>query len=52
VYRPVSKYDIPWFQIDNRLNWTNLVEKLIPEISGACYAVRSMCHNINTDAVI
>jgi hypothetical protein len=37
--------------IDNHLNWTNHIDKLIPKLSGACYAVRSMCHIINTDAV-
>jgi hypothetical protein len=28
-------------QIDNHLNWTNHINKLIPKLSGACYAVRS-----------
>jgi hypothetical protein len=35
-------------QIDNHLNWTNQIDKLIPKLSGTCYAVRSMCHVINT----
>jgi hypothetical protein len=30
-------------QIDNRLNWINHIDKLIPKLSGACYAVRSVC---------
>jgi hypothetical protein len=38
-------------QIDNHLNWTNHIDKLIPKLSEACYAVRSMCHIINTDTV-
>jgi hypothetical protein len=28
-------------ELDNRLNWTNCIDKLIPELSGVCYAVRS-----------
>jgi hypothetical protein len=39
-------------QIDNRLNWTNQTDKLIPKLSGACYAVRSTCHIINTETQI
>jgi hypothetical protein len=37
-------------QIGNHINWNNLIEKMIPKLSGACYAVRSMIHfsNINT----
>jgi hypothetical protein len=38
-------------QIDNRLNWTNHIDKLIPTLSGACYAVRSMLHVSNTDTL-
>jgi hypothetical protein len=38
-------------QIDNLLNCTNHIGKLIPKISGACYAVRSMCNIISADAV-
>jgi hypothetical protein len=38
-------------QIDNHLNWTNHIDKLIPKLSGACYAVRSMLHVSNTDTV-
>jgi hypothetical protein len=37
-------------QIDN-LHWINHTDKLIPKLSGACYAVRTMCHIINTDTV-
>jgi hypothetical protein len=29
-------------QIDNHLNWTNHIDKLISKLSGACYAVRSV----------
>jgi hypothetical protein len=25
---------------------------MIPKLSGACYAVRSLCHIINTDTVL
>jgi hypothetical protein len=37
-------------QIDNRINWKNHIEETIPDLIGACYAVRSMVHisNINT----
>jgi hypothetical protein len=37
-------------QIDNHLNWKNHIEQMIPKLSGACYAIRSVVHisNINT----
>jgi hypothetical protein len=38
-------------QIDNHLNWTNRINKLIPKLRGACYAVRSMLHVSNTDTL-
>jgi hypothetical protein len=38
-------------QIDNHLNWTNHIDKLIPMLSGACYAVRSMLHVSNTNTL-
>jgi hypothetical protein len=38
-------------QIDNHLNLTNYIDKLIPKSSSACYAVRSMCHISNTDTL-
>jgi hypothetical protein len=38
-------------QIDNCLNWTNRVDEFIPKLTGACYAVRSVCHVINTDTL-
>ena len=31
-------------QVDNHLNWTNHIEQMIPKLSGACYAIRSMVH--------
>jgi hypothetical protein len=31
-------------QIEDHLNWTNHIDKLIPELNGAFYAVRSMLH--------
>jgi hypothetical protein len=40
-------------QIDNHINWKNYTD-MIPELSGACYAVRLMLHisNINTIKLI
>jgi len=37
--------------IDNHINWKNHIEQMIPELSGACYAIRLMVHicNINTE---
>ena len=37
-------------QIDNHLNRKNHIEQMIPKLSAACYAVRSMVHisNFNT----
>ena len=37
-------------QIDNHIHWKNHTEQMIPKLSGAGYAVRSMVHisNINT----
>jgi hypothetical protein len=34
-------------QIDSHLNWKNHVDQLVPKLSGACYAVRSMLHISN-----
>jgi hypothetical protein len=31
-------------QIDNYLNWANHIDKLIPKLSGAFYAVGFMLH--------
>jgi hypothetical protein len=36
-------------KIDNHLNLTNHIDKLIPKLIGACYLVRFMCHIVNTD---
>jgi hypothetical protein len=35
--------------LDNHLNWKDHIDQMIPKLSGACYAVRSMFHisNIN-----
>jgi hypothetical protein len=38
-------------QIDNHLNWKNQIDKLIPKLCGACYAVRSKCHIVNNDTL-
>jgi len=37
-------------KIDNHINWKNHIEEMIPKLSAACYAIRSMVHisNINT----
>ena len=34
-------------QIDNHLNWKNQIEQMIPKLSAACYAVRSVVHMSN-----
>ena len=36
-------------QIDNQINCKNHIEQIIPKLSAACYAIRSMAHisNIN-----
>jgi hypothetical protein len=38
-------------QIDNHLNWTNCIDKLISKLSGACYIVRIVLHACNTDTL-
>jgi hypothetical protein len=38
-------------QIDKHLNFTNHIDKLIPKLGGACYAVRSVCHIIKTNTL-
>jgi hypothetical protein len=38
-------------QIDNHLNWKNHIDQLVPKLSGACYAVRSLLHISNTDTI-
>lgn len=35
-------------QIDNPLKWKNRIDQLILNLSGACYAVSSLLHIINT----
>jgi hypothetical protein len=34
-------------QIGNHLNWKNHINQIIPKLSGACYAVRSLFHIVN-----
>jgi hypothetical protein len=34
-------------QIDDHLNWKNHIDQMIPKLSWACYAVRSMFHIVN-----
>jgi hypothetical protein len=36
-------------QIDNHLNWTNLIDYMIPKLRETCYAAESMLHASNTD---
>jgi len=31
-------------QIVNHINWENNIEEMIPELSGTCYAIRSLVH--------
>ena len=38
-------------QIDNRLNWRNHIDQIIPRLSIACYMVRRMCHICNNDTL-
>jgi hypothetical protein len=38
--------------IDKHLTWTNRIDKLIPKLSGASYAVRSVFHVSKTDSEI
>jgi hypothetical protein len=35
-------------QIDNHLNWKNRIDQIVPKLSGACYAIRSMFHVSST----
>jgi len=37
-------------QIDNHITWKNHIGQMIPKLSAACYALRSMVHisDINT----
>jgi hypothetical protein len=37
--------------MDGHLNWASHIDKLIPKLSEACYAVRSMFHISNTDTL-
>ena len=39
-------------QIDNHINWKNHIEETIPNLSGACYALRSMVHISNVYTLI
>jgi hypothetical protein len=38
-------------QIDNHLNWKNHIDLMIPKLSRACYAIRSMSHISSTDTL-
>jgi hypothetical protein len=38
-------------QVDNYLNWTNHIDKLTPNLSGAHYAVTARFHVSNTDTL-
>jgi hypothetical protein len=39
-------------QNDNNLNWENNIDLIIPKLSRACYAIRSMSHISSTDTLI
>jgi hypothetical protein len=43
--------EVPSKGIDNHLNWKNHINQLVQELSGACYAVRSVLHISNTDTL-
>jgi hypothetical protein len=38
-------------QIDSHLNWKSHVDKLVPKLSRACYAVRFLSHISNIDTL-
>jgi hypothetical protein len=38
-------------QIDSHLNWKTHIDQLVPELSGACYAVTSLSHISNVDTL-
>jgi hypothetical protein len=38
-------------QSDSNLNWKTQVDQLVPKLSGACYAVRSLSHMDNMDTL-
>jgi hypothetical protein len=38
-------------QIDSHLNWKTHVDQLVPKLSEACYAVRSLSHISNIDTL-
>jgi hypothetical protein len=38
-------------QIDSHLSWSNHIDKLIPKLSGGCYAVRCMFYVSNTETL-
>ena len=37
--------------IDNYINWKNCIEEMIPKLTGACYAAKSMDHISNINSV-
>ena len=39
-------------QTDNHINWKNHTEEMIPKLSGACGAVRSMVHTSNISTLV
>jgi hypothetical protein len=41
----------PGLQIDTHLNWKNHSNLMIPKLSRACYAVRSMSHSSSTNTL-
>jgi len=41
VYRWIVSAKFNDLQIDDHLNWKNYIDQMVPELSGACYAVRA-----------
>jgi len=38
-------------EVVNHLNWKHHIEQMIPKLSGACYAIRSIVHISNINAL-
>jgi hypothetical protein len=38
----VTNTNFLWLQLDNYMNWKNHVAKILPKLSGACFAVRAI----------
>ena len=49
IYR--LHYPAHGLQINNHINWKNCIEEMIPKLTGACYAAKSMVHISNINSV-